>query len=73
MTLQVLPSEFPYMGGKYNFLFYQCNKPVCLLECMRKFNNWLEGEDGIREPANRNHCYMILYFSTFCMKSGPII
>jgi hypothetical protein len=25
MTLQLLPYEFPYIQGKYNFLFYQCN------------------------------------------------
>ncbi len=24
MTLQLLPSEFPYIWGKFNFLFYQC-------------------------------------------------
>ncbi len=26
MTLQLLPSEFPYIGGKFNFLFYQCSE-----------------------------------------------
>jgi hypothetical protein len=25
MTLQLLLYEFPYIQGKYNFLFYQCN------------------------------------------------
>ncbi len=24
MTLQLLPSEFPYIWGKFSFLFYQC-------------------------------------------------
>jgi hypothetical protein len=26
MTLQLLHSEFPYIGGKFDFPFYQCNK-----------------------------------------------
>ncbi len=26
ITLQPLPSEFPYIWGKFNFLFYQCIK-----------------------------------------------
>jgi hypothetical protein len=25
MTLQLLHSEFPYIGGKFDFLFYQCS------------------------------------------------
>jgi hypothetical protein len=25
MTLQLLHSEFPYIWGKFDFLFYQCN------------------------------------------------
>jgi hypothetical protein len=25
MTLQPLPSEFPHICGKFNFLFYQCS------------------------------------------------
>ncbi len=24
MTLQLLHSEFPYISGKFDFLFYQC-------------------------------------------------
>ncbi len=24
MTLQLLHSEFPYIGGKFDFIFYQC-------------------------------------------------
>ncbi len=27
MTLQPIPSEFPYIGGKFCFLFYQCKVP----------------------------------------------
>jgi hypothetical protein len=26
LTLQLLPSEFPYIWGKFIFLFYQCSK-----------------------------------------------
>ncbi len=28
MTLQLLHSEFPYIWGKYDFLFYQCGVPA---------------------------------------------
>jgi hypothetical protein len=28
MTLQLLHSEFPYLLGKFDFLFYQCRKPA---------------------------------------------
>jgi hypothetical protein len=28
MTLQLLHSEFPYIRGKFSFLFYQCNVQV---------------------------------------------
>ncbi len=31
MTLQLLHSEFPYIGGKFDFLFYQCR--VSTLRC----------------------------------------
>jgi hypothetical protein len=26
MTLQLLHSEFPYIWGKFDFLFYQCTR-----------------------------------------------
>jgi hypothetical protein len=26
MTLQLIPSEFPYIRGKFDFLFYQCRR-----------------------------------------------
>ncbi len=29
MTLQLLHSEFPYICGKFDFLFYQCSSPTC--------------------------------------------
>jgi hypothetical protein len=32
MTLQLLHSEFPYILGKFDFLFYQCRilaRPAC--------------------------------------------
>jgi hypothetical protein len=28
MTLQLLHAEFPYILGKFDFLFYQCNNTV---------------------------------------------
>jgi hypothetical protein len=31
MTLQPLPSEFPYKWGKFDFLFYQCTTPPSII------------------------------------------
>ncbi len=30
MTLQLLHSEFPYIWGKFDFLFYQCGQLYCI-------------------------------------------
>ena len=34
MTLQLLHSEFPYIWGKFDFLFYQCNFSYFSLNCL---------------------------------------
>jgi len=33
MALQPLPSEFPYILGKFNFLFYQCSCRIPVISC----------------------------------------
>ncbi len=45
MTLQPIPSEFPYISGKFRFLFYQCNGRYGRVE-HRKTNPYLiQGAD----------------------------
>ncbi len=34
-TLQLLHSEFPYIRGKFDFLFYQCTYSACKLKLQR--------------------------------------
>ncbi len=36
MTLQPLPSEFPYKWGKFYFIFYQCTRPLTYAEVAAK-------------------------------------
>ncbi len=34
--LQLLHSEFPYIWGKFDYLFYQCSPPKDIRNCYRK-------------------------------------
>ncbi len=45
MTLQPIPSEFPYIWGKFSFLFYQCGF-YSILSCT---DDGLIDESDLRE------------------------
>ncbi len=42
MTLQLLHSEFPYIWGKFDFLFYQCTMSDALWLNSEHFYDWRE-------------------------------
>jgi hypothetical protein len=50
MTLQLLPSEFPYILGKFDFLFYQCR--------VFKSNGLLIPEKMFRDVSFQGHFVM---------------
>jgi hypothetical protein len=49
MTLQLLHSEFPYIRGKFDFLFYQCILRESFKVCQqqRKQGQEESGRDGL--------------------------
>ncbi len=56
MTLQLLHSEFPYIGGKFDFLFYQCTCfVVSLLYISRFYKNCLKLLQPLSSADVRRH------------------
>jgi hypothetical protein len=50
MTLQPIPSEFPYIRGKFDFLFYQCT--------LEWPPNWNNGEKlPVQQTPVYNACW----------------
>ncbi len=47
MTLQLLHSEFPYIWGKFDFLFYQCGS------ALRQYSKWKVWLQQIRKRGQR--------------------
>ncbi len=46
MTLQLLHSEFPYIWGKFDFIFYQCTLVLHKLENLEKFLIFFTARQG---------------------------
>ncbi len=73
MTPQLLHSEFPYMWGKFDFLFNQCSVPNFVAGGNRMINTVMEAAKGVpyclpcHLPATVNSICRILhlYSTTF--------
>ncbi len=67
MTLQLLHSEFPYIWGKFDFLFYQCTDPLTVIAVYRVWSSpsWpsCRGRSGWGWGRRRD--------STPCVQSRP--
>ncbi len=69
MTWQPIPSEFPYIWGKFSYLLYQCTPPVSSTgdtqEDWERETTWLRKR---RSPTIRRREGLALYksFNTLC-------
>ncbi len=57
MTLQPLPSEFPYIWGKFNFLFYQCTAWATHLRRLAPGRRRQPWGRASRLPSRRRRCW----------------
>jgi hypothetical protein len=55
MTLQLLHSKYPYIRGKFSFLFYQCTVQWTLL-----YNRQFNGQ--YRHPPTAGHRHKVKYW-----------
>jgi hypothetical protein len=74
MTLQLLHSEFPFIGGIFYFILYQCRKsrdragihdsvvPIPIIACHIHIWQHFAGTSP-RESYNRHFVFSILFFS----------
>ncbi len=78
MTLQLLPSEFPYIWGKFYFLFYQCagKNLRAWLYSILVLQNLLDTSQGSLNSVYSFECscwsiYLYVYISLVFKKPAP--